>query len=301
MDYGEENLCKKMCDILLIGAMGDIGEAVGESLTTHGLRVQLIPFAQNTFRDESGYRRTLRQALTSCAPRMVWPVGHPLALSRLVHASSDDGMSHLSSADAWLRERLREVIVPVSSPEVIMRLDSKVRCSHLAKELAIPQPAFYASAEEVTAYPVIFKRDRSFGGSGVYRPRTAEALRRLMANEAGRPYLIEELVEGYDISVDIVRYDGCFHAACYRILSRRQGQGPASQREACEAPILVDYARRMLDAVNYQGVCGMDFRIGADGRVCFLECNPRFTGGVQAQRESGFDIPWLLYKACLDL
>lgn len=264
--------------------MGDIGDMVAEALRAHGLTVQLMPFAQNTLRDEQGFVRTLKQTLATCRPAMIWPIGHPMALSRLVHGRRPD----------WLSP---DILVPIAKPDVIERLDNKVACSRLATETDIPQPRFYAKADEVERWPVIFKRERSFGGSGVYRPYSAEALERLIANEKGRGYLIEEYIDGEDVSVDVVRWGNVCHGSCYRTLARIGRHGPATERAVCHRPDLVDYGRQLLEAAGFEGVCGMDFRVAADGRVCFLECNPRFTGGVRAQLEAGFDIPWTFYQS----
>lgn len=315
------------CDVLLIGTMGDIGDSVLASLQAHGLTVASIPFPQNTFRDEQGYRRTLFLALQEWQPQMIWPIGHPLALSRLVHEAAEGTASphsssprHSSQRQQSLLSAIARTICPVAAPSIIQTLDSKVQCSRLATSLGIPQPLFYARSEDVPSFPVIFKRDRSFGGSGVYRPFTLEGLQKLElnernserhkacldgrvvkledeVNEQSRSYLIEEYVEGEDVSVDIVRWGSQFHAACYRTLSRRQRQGPAERRESCEAPQLVAYGRQLVEAAGFEGVCGLDFRVTPEGRICFLECNPRFTGGLATQREAGFDIPWLFYQA----
>ena len=316
------------CDVLLMGTMGDIGDSVLASLQAHGLTVASIPFPQNTFRDEQGYRRTLFLALQEWQPQMIWPIGHPLALSRLVHEAAEGTASPHSSSPRHSSQRLPSsvfsppsvVFCPVATPSIIQTLDSKVQCSRLATSLGIPQPLFYARSEDVPSFPVIFKRDRSFGGSGVYRPFTLEGLQKLELNERNserhktcldgrvvkledevseqsRSYLIEEYVEGEDVSVDIVRWGSQFHAACYRTLSRRQRQGPAERRESCEAPQLVAYGRQLIEAAGFEGVCGLDFRVTPEGRICFLECNPRFTGGLATQREAGFDIPWLFYQA----
>ena len=319
------------CDVLLMGTMGDIGDSVLASLQAHGLTVASIPFPQNTFRDEQGYRRTLFLALQEWQPQMIWPIGHPLALSRLVHEAAEGTASphsssprHSSQRQQSLLSAIARTLCPVAAPSIIQTLDSKVQCSRLATSLGIPQPLFYARSEDVPSFPVIFKRDRSFGGSGVYRPFTLEGLQKLELNERNsernserhktcldgrvvkledevseqsRSYLIEEYVEGEDVSVDIMRWGSQFHAACYRTLSRRQRQGPAERRESCEAPQLVAYGRQLVEAAGFEGVCGLDFRVTPEGRICFLECNPRFTGGLATQREAGFDIPWLFYQA----
>jgi len=328
-------------DILLFGKMGEIGPVVRDDLIGHGFSVQLVDFPQNTFKDESGYRRTLLKAVAAFQPRIILPIGHPLAMTLAV----EDAMcavevlpgTDVVSPEQYLRASfdalalLQNAIVPIPSVETIRLLDSKVRVSALAAKLGIPQPRLYTNADEAPEGQVVFKRDRSFGGSGVYRPKKRESLLNLMAHEPGSPYLIEDYIEGTDLSVDCVRIpDGrClstvgfrepafFKAGCYRTVSKRQGQGPSVLREVVDCPQAVEYAHRLLDAVDYRGVCGLDFRLAASGRdsvtaadaddgsvtddrlqpgnLYFLECNPRFTGGIATQIASGFDIPYELVK-----
>lgn len=262
-------------NILLFGTMGDIGPTVRSSLMRHGYSVQLVEFAQNTLRDEPGYKRELLKAVRQFQPGMIVPIGNQTAMARLKDSLPDG------------------IYVPVESAAKVEMLDSKVACSRLARELGILQPMMYDHAASVPHFPVIFKRDRSFGGSGVLRPKSREALERLIAKEPGMPYLIEELIEGTDYSVDAVRKGNSFMASCYKSLSS-QGQGPSSMREVVQNDELCAIARKLLDHIDYNGVCGMDFRIGADGRAYFLECNPRFTGGIATQIDAGFDISYLL-------
>lgn len=272
-------------DVLLYGTMGDIGPVALESLRSHGLAVELIDFPQNVCRDGFGYRRGMMRALQEFAPSVVLPVGHPLNMA-LYRPSLPEGVS-----------------VPIPDEQTIRLLDSKVRSSALAESLGIPQPRMFkgpdgpdSNGNDCAPEPgrTIFKRDRSFGGSGVYRPRTRESLVRLMEHEPGSGWLIEEYVEGVDVSVDCVRTGDFFRAQCYETLNRAQGQGPALERRIVDRPDVVGYAQRILDHVDYRGVCGLDFRVDLSDRALFLECNPRFTGGLRTQIESGFDIPWLL-------
>ncbi len=143
---------------------------------------------------------------------------------------------------------------------------------------------------------IVFKRDVSFGGHGVHLPRDRRALDNLIAHQSpGEPYLLEEWIDGYDISIDALRWDDFFFGGCYRVLEQK-GNGPARRRESCRNEEIENAARLILDSIGYRGVCGMDFRVDTDGRAYFLECNPRFTGGTAAQREVGFDLPFLYWK-----
>ena len=258
--------------------MGDIAPTVRTSLEPHGLRVESVEFRQNTFRDEFGYTRALKKAVEAFGPKVVFPIGNPLALSR-----------YKSSLPAG-------VTAAVEDEDKITILDRKVPFSCLMSELGVRQPHFYASAEEAEGRDVIFKRDISFGGQGVHRPWNVAALKNLIAHQSpGEPYLIEDFIEGEDWSVDAVRFDDFFRAGAYKVLSAN-GKGPSLQRRVSEFPALTDIAHAILDHLDYKGVCGFDFRVDAAGLPYILEANPRFTGGIATQIESGFDIPYLIWK-----
>ena len=270
------------CDILVYGTMGDIGAQVAGSLRSHNLQVVQEDFPQNKFRDEWGYRRKLFKCIDSFNPRYIFPIGNLTAASR-VKPLLPQG-----------------IMMPVADERTIATLDNKTSCSKLAADCDVPQPRMFASPRDAEGYQVIFKRDQSFGGSGVHRPRNMQALENLVRREEGRPCLIEEFIEGTDWSVDALRWTRgsgiYFRAGCYRSLANHW-MGPSTERVAADFPLLEQYARAILDKIDYQGVCGMDFRVDTQGNAWFLECNPRFTGGVGIQIESGFDIPYLLYQA----
>ena len=267
------------CDVLLAGTMGSIGPAVRSSLEVHGLKVEIMEFPQNVFRDEFGYWRRLLKAIDACRPAMILPVGNPIALSRI-------------------RKKLpSDIIIPVEEEEKLRLLDSKVSCSSLAAELGILQPGMYSSPDETGERQVVFKRDVSFGGHGVHLPWTKESLLNLIAHQpAGEPYLIEDYVEGTDYSADAIRWNGFFRAGCYRTVEHR-GNGPSKIRESVCFPELEEILKRILDRLDYRGICGADFRVSPEGEIYFLECNPRFTGGVETQVASGFDIAYLYWRA----
>lgn len=338
-------------DILVFSTMGNVGPQVQELLASHGLRTAAIPFMQNVFRDEPGYRRTLVRAIADYRPGIVFPIGHPLAMSRFKGLLNQgvplSTVLNCRKVDALWEEAVGNVRITVEKEETVRLLDSKVRCNAMTRELGIMRPAVYDTPEDVpVGMKVVFKRDVSFGGHGVHLPKDMGALERLIAHQSpGEPFLIEEFIEGADYSLDAVRWGGKMVSGGYRCLPTEscfgaagrygaacptakeiwsvdghtrlpvkgsgpsdghayhsaKGFGPAGYREVLHDgnPMLEkmrDCARTILEHLDYQGVCGFDFRADTSGNVRLLECNPRFTGGVAAQAAAGFDIPWTLYR-----
>ena len=266
-------------DILIPEHGGKIGTVVVESLRRHGLMVEQID-DRNVLNDGPGFLRLLRASLESYSPSMILPIFRSETVAR--HRS----------------ELPEGVILPVADADVMRLLDDKVSASELCRSLGIPQPHLYADNEfdAITDYPVVFKRNHGLSGSGVYFPKDRIALDNLVASTKGRPHLVMDFIEGDDVCVDAIRWDGYFHAECYKVLLPK-GKGISLVRQTVCAPSLVSHVRTILDACDYKGVCGVDFRIDVKtGEAFFLECNPRFSGGINTQIAAGFDIPFILWQ-----
>lgn len=267
--------CSTYSDVLVVDAgESAVGRMIARSLRRKGLR---ISFCENDRRlNEKDFIAQIREQAAREGVRMVIPVFHPEALAR--HRAEFPG-----------------VLIPVDSEEKLLLLDDKVRACALAASLGIRQPEAYADVDSVPRYPVVFKRSTGHGGDSVYFPKLRKSLEHLVASSRPGTYLITEEIEGDDVSVDAVRWGGYFHAEAYEVLLPK-AKGISVLRRSIQAPEIVEAARQMLDAADYNGVCGMDFRRSPDGKFWFLECNPRFSGGLCSQLASGFDQPWILWQ-----
>lgn len=278
------------CDVLLTGSMGNIADVARKALESHGLTVRCMPFAQNTLRDECGYLRELKKSMSQYNPHVIIPVGDATVLSRF------NANSVLSDA-----------VIPVDTPNNIELLNSKTECYRLAAKAGLPQPRLFADIGHIDMYPVIFKRDRSFGGTGVRKPSTRRALEQLIAKEKpDAKWLVQEYIDGQCCSIDVFMCNGMFEYGCYRTLSTDQRLGPSVCREALAAGTklvgqMSHYAEILLGRIGFQGVCGLDFIMDNAGQAYFLECNPRFTGGLQTQLDAGLDLPFLWYNMAVTI
>lgn len=280
-------------DVILVEAGGNVGYHVMRSLRRRGLSVAVCDVRPDgiTFhsrftrgrrcliappiKHEGAYIATLHSLVEQTGASVIIPIFHPEVLAR--HKDEFPG-----------------VTIPLADSEVIELLDDKKRACSLAAALGIPQPGMYMSPSEVKSYPVVFKRVKGQGGDSVYFPANEKALSNLVAKSRQGSYLIMDFIEGYDVCVDAIRTGDFFAASAYRV-HFPSSKGVSILRESISVPVLEDYARKMMEASGYEGICGFDFRFSTkDEKFYFLECNPRFSGGLPSAIASGLDLPSLL-------
>lgn len=197
---------------------------------------------------------------------------------------------HINRFPDWLT-------IPIENYQLLCDLSDKQIATDFARSVGVPVPYVYKDSSEVTLYPVVFKAAISNSAKDVYFPKSAAELSELVSKYEGRKVLIEEKCPGCDFSVDCVRGKDFFMASVYRALvTKTEGGGTTTQRIIVDYPVLVDYAKRILDKVDYTGVCGMDFKVEEEtGKVAFIEINARYTGGLATPMAAGFDIPYIHY------
>lgn len=259
----------------LIGRFADLGLSVGAAVDfTHPASELGVPsYPVPPCKDRGNFVKAVAALNSELHPRWILPVFWP--------------------------EDLAGTGLPVlcESADKLLALDDKLSCCALASGLGVPQPALYASPGDVPAYPVVFKRTDGHSGQSVYFPKERRTLDHLCSSAKPGTYLIQEFVRGgEEISVDALRWGSeLFFAAPYKVLEPVGRKGISTKRISVEAPVLAGYAKALLDAVDYNGVAGFDFIVSGDDSY-FLECNPRFTGGLPSAIASGFDMPGLLLR-----
>lgn len=273
-------------DLILTDAANSVGRQVKSSLERLDLRVAICdPFGGGadfkTFhsQDTENFIGQISDIVADTGASALIPVFHPEVLS-----------SH--------RDRFPGVLMPVEDASKLVLLDDKVQACGLAESLGIRQPRRYGSVEDVKNYPVVFKRSCGHGGDSVYFPKARGPLENLVSNSRAGKYLIEDCMKGEDVSVTALRWNTAkgviFIAGAYRTLLPK-AKAASIVRESVEAPELVASLRKILDHIDYNGICGADFIVNADGAF-FLECNPRFCGGLDTMLASGLDFPAILWN-----
>lgn len=219
------------------------------------------------------------------------------------------------------RSGIRTLVPPLESLRIA---HDKGRCFELGRKLGVPVPATRLAAGDGVdpddpaalrawaddlPFPVIVKlrsgEDLGLAAADRYvvcRDRDAfeHHYRRLHALQADP--LVQEYVTGEDYGAALL-YDGASRPVAtftYRSLRQRpMAGGPTTLAETIDSPEMLDYARRMLDALGWRGMAMFDFRLDGRGRLLLLEINPRFWGSLALAPLAGVDFPLLYYRSAL--
>lgn len=289
------------CDVIVTYCWNRVGYNILRSLAGHGLNVWVADTSKRNICSMSKF----------CAGSFVYPdpftqedefisclVEKVLALKpKVLLPTHDESVVIMRHRNAFPKE----LIIPYEEEKKLLNLANKAWATHKAGEVGVPIPEIYSSADEVRSFPVVYKTVIGNSAKGVYFPKTKDALLALQESH-DEDTLLEEWISGSDYSVDCVRWNGFWKTSVYHaLITKTGGGGTTTQREIVYVPELEKYAKVLLDAVDFHGVCGLDFRYDiVTGRVAFIEINARFTGGIATPIAAGFDIPWIVYQLAVD-
>ncbi len=285
------------CDVLVTYCWNRVGYTILRSLASHGLKVwaadtskvnicSLSRFCAGSFtypdpfKEEERFIETLKAKVAELRPRVLMPT-HDESVVIMRHRDEFPG----------------DLVIPYESADKLLALANKAVSTEMARRAGVAVPEVYGSADDVKRYPVVLKTVMGNSAKGVFFPKTKDELLRLMDAHKGEETLLEEWIGGTDYSVDCVRWDGfCETSVYHALVTKTDGGGTTTQREMVDMPRLEAEAMKLLEAVDFHGVCGLDFRYDPEtGRVAYIETNARFTGGLATPVAAGFDMPWVLY------
>lgn len=286
------------CDVILTYCWNRVGYTILKSLHQKGLKVWAADTSKRNicsmskfctgsftypdpFTEEDAFIQVLKDKVAELRPRVLMPT----------HDESVVIMRHRDEFPV-------DLIIPYEGEEKLLLLANKAKSTEIARKAGVPVPEVYKSIDEVKSYPVVFKTVIGNSAKGVFFPKDREELVKLMDKHKDEETLLEEWIGGTDYSVDCVRWDGfCKTSVYHALVTKTDGGGTTTQREIVYMPQLEAAALKLMDAVDFHGVCGLDFRYDAENnKIAYIETNARFTGGLATPVAAGFDIPWIVYK-----
>lgn len=286
------------CDVIVTYCWNRVGYNILRSLTSHGLNVWAADTSKTNicsmskycagsfvypdpFKEEKAFIQVLKDKIKELRPKVLMPT----------HDESVVIMRH--------RDELpKELIIPYENSDKLLLLANKAKSTELARKAGVAVPKIYQSVDDVTNYPVVFKTVIGNSAKGVFFPKNKKELLRLMEEHKHEETLLQEWISGTDYSVDCVRWDGfCKMSVYHALVTKTDGGGTTTQRELVNIPQLEVEAKKLMDYVDFHGVCGLDFRYDPEAnKIAYIETNARFTGGLATPIAAGFEIPWVVYK-----
>ena len=226
-----------------------------------------------------------------------------------------------ASVDAVLagaRHVPSSTVLPFPSLETFRQASDKAAMLDYARAagLAVPETVLLeepdAELPGADSFPAVLKPHRSVVSSPGRREHLdvrfvstpsecREALRALPA--AAFPVLLQQRVRGSGEGLFVLRWNGRVIAEfAHRRLREKPPQGGVSvfrESIALERD-LADAGRRLLEALNWQGVAMIECkRDAATGRHVLMEVNGRLWGSLQLAIDAGVDFPRLLVACAL--
>jgi len=208
------------------------------------------------------------------------------------------------------------IVVACPDHDKIQAVSDKYRLFELARDLDVPIPKtiFLRGADglrdvidQIESYPVVVKpafsrkkEGQSFLAASVSYADSREQLESLYATERALRYpsLIQEKIEGPGTGL-FTLFDRDRHLTLFSHQRLREKPPSGGASVVCRSvPLdeeMVEAARRLLSAVEWQGVAMVEFKRDLrDGKAKLMEINGRFWGSLQLAVTCGVDFPGLL-------
>ena len=168
------------------------------------------------------------------------------------------------------------------------------------RELAEVVEAEAGSGYENLSYPLVIKPVDGRSSQGLARVKNARQMTYAVLEcvEHGGRFLVQPMIDGSVVTVDVARdpKSGIVSAVARRELLRTLN-GAGTSVYVYHDEMLEQECREIAKALDICGCVNFEFidtacgeGIEAKNRYCFLECNPRFSGGVAFSCMAGYDM-----------
>lgn len=139
-------------------------------------------------------------------------------------------------------------------------------------------------------YPMVCKPFDGRSSQGLRYIYTEEDWKAVKTCAGSEKYIVQTKIEGRIVTVDVVRQkDGKATIAIPRIELLRTLNGAGLSVKVYPDEALTSMCKDLANALNIIGCVNFEFIKDGDGKYHYLECNPRFSGGVEFSCIAGYD------------
>lgn len=193
------------------------------------------------------------------------------------------------------RELLNAEVTLCLPSEKTMRLcRDKRKLSHFLKEKNIGNPIptmdLFGTAIEALSYPVVVKPYNGRSSQGLHYIHSRKEMEAFIQTHPIHDSIVQPFLKGSVMTVDIVRQEGTGQSAviCRKELLRTPS-GAGTSVLVFSDPSLEAMCRKIAKELQINGCVNFEFIQTEDGKYHILECNPRFSGGVEFSCLAGYD------------
>ena len=180
-------------------------------------------------------------------------------------------------------------LVPLSTMEIIGRLDDKFSFYNFCLEHGLPHPVscLLKSRADIDgseicnlSYPLLTKPIMGVGEQGIYRFDSPAQLRKKLSSLSDDyfPVIAQEWIDGEDIDFNGYALDGeVAVSSVMRTHVHRPGSREIRLTEFVKHDAISKLGHELVEKSGFTGPLNVDLRIRkSDGKVFFIEVNPRF-------------------------
>lgn len=169
-----------------------------------------------------------------------------------------------------------------------MKLEKFLRDKNVCKTI----PTYWLKNVEIKSleYPAVVKPFNGRSSQGLHYIDSCEKMQHFIAYNDVADYIVQPKICGEILTVDVIRNQDTMTCGCIvrkELLRTLNGAGTSvlvfRDRE------LENTCRRIADALNINGCVNFEFIEDEKGIKYLIECNPRFSGGVEFSCLSGYD------------
>ena len=142
---------------------------------------------------------------------------------------------------------------------------------------------------ESVSYPIVCKPIHGRSSQGLKIFDNARNFSDFYSQIDSNTYLFQPYIAGNIITVDVIRdhYNNCYAVARRELIRTPVGAGISIQIIRNE--LLEGQCKKIAELMNITGCVNFEFIESADHIYYFMECNPRFSGGIEFSIISGYD------------
>jgi len=204
------------------------------------------------------------------------------------------------------QHKLKEKNIKILLPDfyTIKKAHKKNTSVEIAKKVGIPVPETFTpkSFEDMKSFfnchnRIVIKYINTNSAKGVFYPKSIEELK-LFEKDIGS-FIMQERVNGVGYGVSMLYNRGELRAKFThkRLQEKNSTGGTSVLRVSVKNELLEEYAKELLDILNWNGVAMVEFKYNENKKKgWFIEINPRFWGSLALPYFAGIDFPYLVYK-----